>query len=66
MFEHWMHLECADRAMAEFMLSTRGTNPQSSLAHIGALNKQSVWDGWIKQDEESYAANSVCKIQTVE
>ena len=32
-------LECADRAIAEFMLSTPGTNRQSSLAQIGTLNK---------------------------
>ena len=37
-------LECADRAIAEFMIST-GSNTQSLLAHIRALNKYCVSDG---------------------
>ena len=46
-------LECADRAIAEFMLSTPGTKRQSSLAPIGTLNKHIIVSGggWTRQEK---------------
>ena len=56
-------LECADRAIAEFMLSTPGTKRQSSLAPIGTSNKHIIVSGggWTRQ-EKGCGTHTACKI----
>ena len=64
-------LECADRAIAEFMLSTPGTKRQSSLAPIGTFNKNIIVSGggWTIQERgcgTHTACNAMLGVETRE